>query len=168
MLTDAFLRTVRRRRNLTCIGCSCPRCPAIGNANDPSPTHQQFALQPPNPSPHFASAPSSRHHSGNMSPSAYEFASQFSSYDRLQEEEYAPPMTSPPSFPLGASTAKKGVSAHPHLTPSGRAFARGGKVQNISSDPLSPCIIYWPNNEPFPERGQIRPSGPLGVPVSIV
>ncbi|KAK7029813.1 RanBP2-type domain-containing protein [Favolaschia claudopus] len=54
--------------------------------------------------------------------------------------------------------------AHPLLTPSGRAFAVGGKVQNISSDPLSPCIMYWPDNEPFPDQGQIRPSGLVGVP----
>jgi hypothetical protein len=58
-------------------------------------------------------------------------------------------------------------SAHPLLTPSGRAFAIGGKVQNISSDPLSPCIMYWPDNEPIPEQGQIRPSGLVGVAVSL-
>ncbi|KAJ7934846.1 hypothetical protein B0H13DRAFT_1591314, partial [Mycena leptocephala] len=58
-------------------------------------------------------------------------------------------------------------SRHPHLTPSGRAFASGGKVQNISSDSLSPCIMCC-DNEPFPEQGQIRPNGHLGVPVSIV
>ena len=39
-------------------------------------------------------------------------------------------------------------------------------MQNISSDPLSPCIMYWPDNEPFPEQGQIRPSGLVGVAVS--
>lgn len=55
---------------------------------------------------------------------------------------------------------------HPILTPSGRAFAIGGKVQNVSSDPLSPCIMYWPDNEPFPEQGQIRPSNVVGVTVS--
>ena len=25
--------------------------------------------------------------------------------------------------------------------------------------------MYWPDNEPFPEQGQIRPSGLLGVAV---
>ncbi|KAF8901548.1 hypothetical protein CPB85DRAFT_1323395 [Mucidula mucida] len=54
-------------------------------------------------------------------------------------------------------------NAHPLLTPSGRAFAVGGRVQNISSDPLLPCIMYWPDNEPFPEQGQIRPSGLVGI-----
>ncbi|KAJ7936374.1 hypothetical protein B0H13DRAFT_1548474, partial [Mycena leptocephala] len=52
------------------------------------------------------------------------------------------------------------------LTPSGRAFASCGKVQNISSDPFSPCIMPWPDNEPFPEPGQIRSSGLMGVPAS--
>lgn len=53
---------------------------------------------------------------------------------------------------------------HPLLTPSGRAFAIGGKVQNISSDPLNPCIMFWPLNEPFPHQSQIRPSALLGIP----
>ncbi|KAH9976643.1 hypothetical protein BGW80DRAFT_1443666 [Lactifluus volemus] len=53
----------------------------------------------------------------------------------------------------------------PHiLTPSGRAFSVGGRVQDISSDPLSPCILFWPDNEPLPEQGQIRPSNLVGVP----
>ncbi|KAH8831194.1 hypothetical protein DL96DRAFT_1705634 [Flagelloscypha sp. PMI_526] len=46
---------------------------------------------------------------------------------------------------------------HPLLTPSGRAFAVGGRVQNVSTDPLAPCVMYWPDNEPLPEQGQIRP-----------
>ncbi|KAF8531207.1 hypothetical protein JB92DRAFT_182082 [Gautieria morchelliformis] len=45
------------------------------------------------------------------------------------------------------------------LTPSGRAFARGGRVQNVSPDPLTPCVMFWPDNEVWPERGQIRPAG---------
>ncbi|KAK0476055.1 hypothetical protein IW261DRAFT_1491724 [Armillaria novae-zelandiae] len=31
-----------------------------------------------------------------------------------------------------------------------------------------PCIMYWPDNEPFPEQGQIRPSGLVGVPPPIL
>jgi hypothetical protein len=30
---------------------------------------------------------------------------------------------------------------------------------------MSPCIMYWPDNEPFPEQGQIRPSNLAGMPV---
>ncbi|GJJ13973.1 hypothetical protein Clacol_008230 [Clathrus columnatus] len=44
------------------------------------------------------------------------------------------------------------------LTPSGRALSTGGKVQNISRNPMAPCIIFWPDNEPFPESSQIRPA----------
>lgn len=64
----------------------------------------------------------------------------------------------------GGSSGSNG--AHPILTPSGRALAVGGKVQNISTDPLTPCILYWPDNEPLPEQGQIRPSGMINVHVS--
>jgi hypothetical protein len=56
----------------------------------------------------------------------------------------------------------------PHiLTPSGRAFSVGGKVQDVSSDPLFSCFMFWPDNEPLPEQGQIRPSSLIGVPVRI-
>lgn len=55
----------------------------------------------------------------------------------------------------------------PHiLTPSGRAFSVGGRVQNVSSDPLLPCIVFWPDNEPFPEQSQIRPNL-VGFPVCV-
>ncbi|KAI5116889.1 hypothetical protein M0805_004634 [Coniferiporia weirii] len=55
--------------------------------------------------------------------------------------------------------AKLHPTQSPLLTPSGRALAVGGKVQNISADPLAPCIMFWPDNEPLPEPGQIRPPG---------
>ncbi|KAG7447299.1 uncharacterized protein BT62DRAFT_931141 [Guyanagaster necrorhizus] len=82
---------------------------------------------------------------------------------RFQPPPPVSPAYSPqsPAFPPSPAPAK---SVHPLLTPSGRAFAVGGKVQNISSDPLSPCIMYWPDNEPFPEQGQIRPSALVGIP----
>ncbi len=49
--------------------------------------------------------------------------------------------------------------AHPLLTPSGRAFAVGGRVQNVSRDPRAPCVMYWPDNEALPEQGRFA----LGV-----
>ncbi|SRR5258708_2913901 len=56
----------------------------------------------------------------------------------------------------------------PHiLTPSGRAFSIGGRVQDVSSDPLYSCFMFWPDNEPLPEQGQIRPSNLFGAPVRI-
>ncbi|KAF4586475.1 hypothetical protein EYR38_010751 [Pleurotus pulmonarius] len=73
------------------------------------------------------------------------------------------PQHSPSQFPHQNqyAHANQHTSPHPHplLTPSGRAFARGGRVQNISSDPMLPCIMWWPDNEPLPEQGQIRPPG---------
>ena len=71
-----------------------------------------------------------------------------------------PSMTSQPPAP--------GAPAHPILTPSGRSFSRGGRVQNVSSDPLVPCVMYWPDNEALPERGQIRPSAVVGSAVSFI
>ncbi|TFK20433.1 hypothetical protein FA15DRAFT_696918 [Coprinopsis marcescibilis] len=72
-----------------------------------------------------------------------------------------PPRQQQPAVSHGPPPPPK--PTHPILTPSGRAFAVGGKVQNVSSDPLSPCIMYWPDNEPLPEQGQIRPSNVVGV-----
>ncbi|KIM23528.1 hypothetical protein M408DRAFT_77384, partial [Serendipita vermifera MAFF 305830] len=43
------------------------------------------------------------------------------------------------------------------LTPSGRKFAAGGRVQNISRDELNPILMFWPDNEPMPLPSQIRP-----------
>ncbi|KAL0056856.1 hypothetical protein AAF712_016530 [Marasmius tenuissimus] len=96
---------------------------------------------------------------------------------RFQSNHHSYASASPPVSPLrptqqqavnsvsaplsGLSTTNK--SAHPLLTPSGRAFAIGGRVQNVSSDPLNPCIMYWPDNEPFPDPGQLRPGNLAGV-----
>ena len=44
------------------------------------------------------------------------------------------------------------------LTPSGTQICEGGKVQNISNNPLAPCYMFWSFNEPLPEPGQIRPT----------
>jgi hypothetical protein len=144
MLTSSFPCMILHRRNLTCIGCGCPR----SGAGTASLQQQQQSYPPPNrtaSSPRFASLPA----------------------------QSTVPLASPQQLPFSYSQSQHASlpspvqkSAHPLLTPSGRAFAVGGKVQNISSDPLSPCIMYWPDNEPFPEQGQIRPSGLVGVPVS--
>lgn len=55
----------------------------------------------------------------------------------------APPKAPPPQYPP--------------LTPSGRSLSVGGRVRNVSRDPLAPCVMYWPDNEPTPEPCQIRP-----------
>lgn len=54
-------------------------------------------------------------------------------------------------------TPKSPTSSFPVLTPSGRQFSIGGKVQNVSRDPMAPCFMFWSFNEPFPQPGQIRP-----------
>ena len=166
VLADNFPCMILHRRNLACIGCGCPR----PGYRTPSPNSQTSAMQPPNRSPRFISPPHSRINT----------SANFSSHSSLS------PMHSPNTFnfaPPGSSVLSQGgpsppVSQHPHsssgkppspvhhlLTPSGRSFSVGGKVQNISTDPLSPCVMYWPDNEPFPEQGQIRPSLVTGVPV---
>ena len=65
-----------------------------------------------------------------------------------------------------AAMGPRASHPYPLLTPSGRAISVGGRVQNVSSDPLAPCIMYWPDNEPLPEQGQIRPSGSAVITVS--
>lgn len=72
-----------------------------------------------------------------------------------------------PTGVLGPLTlnAKPHTPTYPLLTPSGHALSAGGRVRNISTDPTAPCIMYWPDNEPLPERGQIRPSGSAVIQV---
>ena len=71
--------------------------------------------------------------------------------------------SSPSSSSSTVAAATVALKLPSILTPSGRAFSIGGKVQNISGDPLAPCVLYWPDNEPFPEQGQIRPPGSVGT-----
>lgn len=54
---------------------------------------------------------------------------------------------------------------YPILTPSGKALSAGGRVRNVSTDPLAPCIMYWPDNEPLPDNGQVRPLGSAATQV---
>ncbi|KAJ7170420.1 hypothetical protein C8R43DRAFT_944935 [Mycena crocata] len=122
-------------------------------------------------SPQFRSARNGMlHHSGTRVPNMQNFPTQCPpAYVGAGQQEYPSscgPLTFNVAFPspLASPSAIKNTS-HPILTPSGRALGRGGKVQNISSDLLSPCIMYWPENEPFPEQGQIRPSNIMHVPV---
>ncbi|KAI8972624.1 hypothetical protein BD414DRAFT_540266 [Trametes punicea] len=135
------------QRNITCIVCGRPRSGgapplAADQAHPPN-----YALA--NPSPRFASR-----------------------YNGTQSAPQTPltSMPSTPSFhrpsnataaivaaPHAHTSAKAPPPQYPPLTPSGRALAVGGRVRNISRDPLSPCVMYWPDNEPLPEPCQIRP-----------
>lgn len=149
VLTDAFPCMILHRRNLSCIGCGCPR-----PVHSPSTVAQPLMPNGPptrHPSPRFATTDSefgfgepAMHHS--QASTSYPFARHLAPAVAVQ------PKVSTPAL-------------HHILTPSGREFSVGGKVQNVSTDPLAPCVMYWPDNEPLPEQGQLRPSGLLGIPV---
>ncbi|KAF7320916.1 RanBP2-type domain-containing protein [Mycena chlorophos] len=167
MLTETF--PVCARRNLTCIGCGCPRSP---NGTVDAHNHATYNNPPPPSrppmSPRFVTANNSMHSYSQSSPSHSPTSHGFPVSPRSQSQQYhnAQQQQQPVSLPLSSTLAalnKAASSGYPLLTPSGRAFAVGGKVQNISSDPLTPCIMYWPDNEPFPEQGQIRPSNLMNV-----
>jgi hypothetical protein len=66
------------------------------------------------------------------------------------------PFASPIS-PASASSFNLAAKIPPVLTPSGRSFAMGGRVQNISRDESNHVIMFWPDNEPLPLPSQIRP-----------
>lgn len=193
MLTDSFPCMILHRRNLACIGCGCPR--ASGANGSGTSTHQHQHQQHPSSNVATRAMPSPRFSSPSASVTYYSSApppSQSQTQQQQQQQPQAhqqpaqqhgqhltvpshigfsqpqPPSSFGPTSSLPHVAAHPPKPSHPLLTPSGRAFAVGGKVQNISSDPLSPCIMYWPDNEPFPEQGQIRPNNLAGVAVSIV
>ncbi|KAI6161563.1 hypothetical protein EDD17DRAFT_1481208 [Pisolithus thermaeus] len=144
-------------RNLACRGCGCPR-----SENQVTSMHRQGS----------AALPSTR------MPSSPRFIGSVNAATSPCIQPSIPNTTSgPPHYPSvsqgvrhlspslpGLINVKSPSPSHPLLTPSGRAFAVGGKVQNVSSEPLVPCVIFWPDNEPFPEQGQIRPSHLTGMP----
>jgi len=142
-------------RNVACISCGSPRPPHVSQL-------------PPTPAP-----------PPHIPPFAHwqQQPQQQQQQQQAHSHQSSPRFTSPPISPTVqlslaqqspalavvqqmAASAPKGQSL---LTPSGRSFSVGGKVQNISNDPLSPCILFWPDNEPFPEQGQIRPPMTGGV-----
>jgi hypothetical protein len=79
-----------------------------------------------------------------------------------------PTMSSPQQFAQNQYKAppQQQQQQHPILTPSGRALAVGGKVQSITNDPMNPIFMFWPDNEPLPEPGQIRPAYLANIHVS--
>lgn len=209
---------VLHRRNISCIGCGCPRSSEQGGQFGVQQQHLQSCSSVSSgskvaPSPRFNAPPNSNnvyyssgplpsqpsHHLPPPTPQHQPPPQSTNTHSIRTSNTFSHPRISPaaqkPSSPLpnlhlpnthghnpiqigtAPGHAHESTSSHSHvpsqppklthplLTPSGRAFAVGGKVQNVSSDPLSPCIMYWPDNEPFPEQGQIRPSGLVGVAV---
>ncbi|EJD04904.1 uncharacterized protein FOMMEDRAFT_166649 [Fomitiporia mediterranea MF3/22] len=139
-------------RNVTCIQCAAPRSTNLGLMNNGHVNSITCANGPltaqgssvtttgmRNMSPRFAN-PMNVQSQVLMQAQAYQLQQQRQQLSKAQLQ------------------AQAQAQAHPLLTPSGRAFAVGGKVQNISPDPLAPCIMFWPDNEPFPDPGQIRPA----------
>ncbi|KAI0668830.1 hypothetical protein C8Q78DRAFT_992989 [Trametes maxima] len=132
------------QRNIACIVCGRPRsggAPPLA-ADQAHPPNYPLA----NPSPRFAG----RYNVTQSAPPTPLTA--------------APPSASAPGFPLLGPPPQALVPAgkapppqYPPLTPSGRALSVGGRVRNVSRDPLAPCVMYWPDNEPLPEPCQIRP-----------
>ncbi|KAL5498354.1 hypothetical protein ACEPAH_2496 [Sanghuangporus vaninii] len=141
-------------RNVTCIQCSSPRplnLPLVGAS-----LSQNSVCS--NNTPNANCGPFNFPCARNMSP---RFASPMNIQSRTQslpQHQQQEPLLKP-QFQTQAQ-----AQTHPLLTPSGRAFAVGGEVQNISPDPLAPCVMFWPDNEPFPEPGQIRPASLSNVP----
>ncbi|KAA1474059.1 hypothetical protein DENSPDRAFT_840591 [Dentipellis sp. KUC8613] len=137
-------------RNLACRGCGCPR-PAHG-------PHVGQAIGQPTrlPSPRFTT-PGGQEMQFPDSP-AMALSPTAPSYPYHDNASPVQTTFSPTQH------QPKPAATHHLLTPSGRAISSGGRVQNISSDPLAPCVMYWPDNEPLPEQGQLRPSGLLGLP----
>ncbi|CAK5271778.1 unnamed protein product [Mycena citricolor] len=151
-------------RNVACIGCGCARSTAPGHSatahdHNQHPYHgpQYTSSTPRSPlSPRFAAA-------SNMSFQPPYPQSSPAPAPRQVPGYMQPVLHLPLPAALATVAARQASSPHPLLTPSGRAFAVGGKVQNVSTDPLSPCIMYWPDNEPLPEQGQIRPGSLTGI-----
>lgn len=117
------------RRNSSCIGCGASRPP-------------------------FVSLPVPQ--SGRMAP-PQRFSPRFSNLEPSHDQMDIPLVGSAIHLPIHPSqTSKNPVPVQ--LTPSGTQICMGGKVQNISNDPLTPCYMFWSFNEPLPESGQIRPA----------
>ncbi|KAG9311017.1 hypothetical protein JVU11DRAFT_8913 [Chiua virens] len=135
-------------RNLACRGCGCPRSESQVSAMNRQALGMSSARLPT--SPRFANSAGTTLYTGPSIPNS-------SHYPTMQHGARYSLAVQP-----GAG-AKPASPSHPLLTPSGRSFSVGGKVHNISNDPAAPCIMYWPDNEPLPEQGQIRPSNLAGV-----
>ncbi|THH03994.1 hypothetical protein EW145_g5842, partial [Phellinidium pouzarii] len=145
----------RHSRNVICISCAAPRpqngTHSPGCNNNSSLVSAAAAATSRLASPRFA----------NMGSSALANANQQAVYMTPMSMSHQQHLVALEQLRLAA---KQSPSAqHPLLTPSGRALAVGGKVQNISTDPLAPCIMFWPDNEPLPDVGQIRPAALASV-----
>ncbi|EKM52365.1 uncharacterized protein PHACADRAFT_100718 [Phanerochaete carnosa HHB-10118-sp] len=162
---------------MTCIGCGNPHpygtqhtSPTTQNAytrsmpmthHAPPPhhlphehEHQQYFI-----SPRFAAQHEGPQRQRRSLPPLPPLAPPARYHGSLPNSRNPSPSQSPTILGPLTLNLKPAVPSYPLLTPSGHALSAGGRVRNISADPSAPCIMYWPGNEPLPERGQIRPSG---------
>lgn len=164
----------RHSRNTTCIQCTTPR-----SASNRSCAQQLSAGNNINGTGHYQQVRSPRFAMGNggnvqvySSPATLSSSGIFAA----QQQQAINGLMGAKNGSGNTGTMGKGQShqsqqrqqqhQHPVLTPSGRAFAVGGKVQNVCPDPLAPrCEMFWPDNEPLPEIGQIRPAALANIPV---
>ncbi|KAI0324897.1 hypothetical protein GY45DRAFT_318366 [Cubamyces sp. BRFM 1775] len=136
------------QRNIACIVCGRPRSGGVPplSADQAHPPNYPLA----NPSPRFAS----RYNGTQSAPQTPLTTTPPTGFPFLGPPNSAGLGVAPPHVP---TPSKAPPPQYPPLTPSGRSLAIGGRVRNISRDPLSPCVMYWPDNEPLPEPCQIRP-----------
>ena len=168
------------RRNMACYGCGNPRqllSPATPNtlASTGLPTRTSACFFPPSLQPHSEPFSSCFITTGSDN-RRHMLSSSVPTIGRHQLPPAAlqvpsPSRTQTPSTTNGVSatgiqlSSKPPAPSYPLLTPSGHALASGGRVKNISSDPMAPCVMYWPDNEPLPDKGQIRPFGSAVIQV---
>ncbi|EIW56565.1 uncharacterized protein TRAVEDRAFT_30050 [Trametes versicolor FP-101664 SS1] len=138
------------QRNISCIVCGRPRS---GGA----PPLSIDVVHPPNyplanPSPRFAP----RYNGIQSAPQTP--LTTLPSPSPSSNFNFNGPASAGPHPPMhGQLPSKAPPPQYPPLTPSGRSLSVGGRVRNVSRDPLAPCVMYWPDNEPTPEPCQIRP-----------
>ncbi|TCD69008.1 hypothetical protein EIP91_009230 [Steccherinum ochraceum] len=138
-------------RNVGCIKCGTPRIPNGTQAG--SGLNTVRTSPPPQISPRFINQ------LGPLDDASHMLEARLPPQHVLRTHlagrtNHGPAPSQSMNFP-----SKAPVPQYPILTPSGAALSAGGRVRNVSIDPLSPCIMYWPDNEPIPEPGQIRPFG---------
>lgn len=131
-------------RNAVCIACSAPRPLDLSIAPKPTSDYDRYFDQraplPLSPPPPRRANPLTLSLSGPAPPPAI-FSPTLSTSSTFASTHHA---HQPPRLPS-------------ILTPSGRALAQGGRIQNVSPLPAVPLVMFWPDNEPLPLPSQIRP-----------
>ncbi len=173
------LADILARRNERCIGCSAlrPAIPGMVPYSQASPTianpvmpvaiqnHPISALSPTSPLSVNGAAPRFRSHP-SISPMSPSNAQSTGPYHQPNAPyphhlgSHQPQFATPINPPAPSTAQPPYLPASEYLkllTPSGHALAIGGRVRNISSNPMTPCVIWWPDNERLPDPGCVRP-----------